>query len=75
MLTVLGGLGEFERELVTVRTSEGRTRAKARGVKFRRPTALMAHHRQEEEAGAFGGVSAQRIEARSLVAALGVAMP
>jgi hypothetical protein len=32
MLTVLGGLAEFERELIKVRTSEGRVRAKARGV-------------------------------------------
>ena len=32
MLTVLGGLAEFERELIRVRTGEGRVRAKARGV-------------------------------------------
>ncbi|HKF12182.1 MAG TPA: recombinase family protein [Xanthobacteraceae bacterium] len=36
MLTVLGGLAEFERELIIVRTGEGRTRAKSRGVKFGR---------------------------------------
>src|SRR5262245_17919574 len=30
MLTVLGGLAEFERELIRVRTGEGRVRAKAR---------------------------------------------
>ena len=29
MLTVLGGLAEFERELIRSRTSEGRERAKA----------------------------------------------
>ena len=34
MLTVLGGLAEFERELIRARTSEGRTRAKARKVKL-----------------------------------------
>jgi DNA invertase Pin-like site-specific DNA recombinase len=34
MLTVLGGLAEFERELIRVRTGEGRERAKARGVKM-----------------------------------------
>ena len=34
MLTVLGGLAEFERELIVARTSEGRTRARARGVKL-----------------------------------------
>src|SRR5438309_948622 len=32
MLTVLGGLAKFERELIKARTSEGRTRARARGV-------------------------------------------
>ncbi len=30
MLTVLGGLTEFERELIRSRTTEGRERAKAR---------------------------------------------
>jgi DNA invertase Pin-like site-specific DNA recombinase len=34
MLTVLGGLAEFERDLIRSRTGEGRTRAKARGVKM-----------------------------------------
>ena len=34
MLTVLGGLAEFERDLIRARTSEGRERAKARGVKL-----------------------------------------
>jgi DNA invertase Pin-like site-specific DNA recombinase len=37
MLTVLGGLAEFERELIIARTGEGRTRAKARGVKCTHP--------------------------------------
>ena len=38
MLTVLGGLAEFERELIRARTSEGRICAKARGVTLgRRP--------------------------------------
>ena len=47
MLTVLGGLAEFERELIRARTGEGRTRAKARGVRFGRPPALTPHQRQE----------------------------
>ena len=34
MMTVLGGLAEFERELITARTSEGRKRAKDSGIKF-----------------------------------------
>ena len=37
MLTVLGGLAEFERELIRARTGEGRKRAQERGVKFGRP--------------------------------------
>jgi DNA invertase Pin-like site-specific DNA recombinase len=38
MLTVLGGLAEFERELILTRTAEGRARAVARGVRLgRRP--------------------------------------
>ena len=32
MLTVLGGLAEFERELIRSRTDEGRKRAQARGL-------------------------------------------
>jgi DNA invertase Pin-like site-specific DNA recombinase len=36
MLTVLGGLTEFERDLIRSRTGEGRARAKARGVKMGR---------------------------------------
>jgi DNA invertase Pin-like site-specific DNA recombinase len=47
MLTVLGGLAEFERELIRARTGEGRKRAKARGVRFGRPAALTPHQRQE----------------------------
>ncbi|UFW82853.1 recombinase family protein [Bradyrhizobium barranii] len=47
MLTVLGGLAEFERELIKARTGEGRKRAQARGVKFGRPGKLTAHQRAE----------------------------
>jgi DNA invertase Pin-like site-specific DNA recombinase len=47
MLTVLGGLAEFERELIRARTGEGRKRAKARGVRFGRPAALTSHQRAE----------------------------
>jgi DNA invertase Pin-like site-specific DNA recombinase len=48
MLTVLGGLAEFERELILARTGDGRRRAKARGVRFGRPPAL-THQRQAIE--------------------------
>jgi DNA invertase Pin-like site-specific DNA recombinase len=47
MLTVLAGLAEFERELIRARTSEGRERAKARGVKLGRRFKLTPHQRQE----------------------------
>jgi DNA invertase Pin-like site-specific DNA recombinase len=47
MLTVLGGLAEFERELILARTGDGRARAKAKGVRFGRPPSLTAHQRQE----------------------------
>jgi DNA invertase Pin-like site-specific DNA recombinase len=47
MVTILGGLAEFERELIRARTGEGRVRAKERGVRFGRPTKLTAHQREE----------------------------
>jgi DNA invertase Pin-like site-specific DNA recombinase len=47
MLTVLGGLAEFERDLIRARTSEGRKRAKARGVKMGRKPKLTDHQRRE----------------------------
>jgi DNA invertase Pin-like site-specific DNA recombinase len=47
MLTVVGGLAEFERHLILARTSEGRTRAKARGVRFGRKPILTPHQRRE----------------------------
>ena len=47
MLTVLGGLAEFERDLIRTRTGEGRDRAKARGVKMGRKPKLTVHQRQE----------------------------
>ena len=39
MVTILAGLAEFERELILARTSDGRTRARARGREM--------HQRQE----------------------------
>ena len=47
MLTVLGGLAEFERELIKTRTSEGRARAKLRGVQLGRKPKLTHHQRTE----------------------------
>jgi DNA invertase Pin-like site-specific DNA recombinase len=47
MLTVLGGLAEFERHLILSRTAEGRSRAKARGVRFGRHPKLTKHQQAE----------------------------
>jgi DNA invertase Pin-like site-specific DNA recombinase len=47
MLTVLGGLAEFERELIRSRTGEGRARAKQRGVKLGRKPKLTPHQQRE----------------------------
>jgi len=47
MLTVLGGLAEFERELIRSHTGEGRERAKARGVVMGRKPKLTRHQMQE----------------------------
>jgi DNA invertase Pin-like site-specific DNA recombinase len=47
MLAVLGGLAEFERELIKARTGEGRARAKARGVHMGRPSSLSPHQQRE----------------------------
>jgi DNA invertase Pin-like site-specific DNA recombinase len=47
MLTVLGGLAEFERELIQQRTGEGRARAIAAGVRFGRKPKLTPHQRSE----------------------------
>jgi DNA invertase Pin-like site-specific DNA recombinase len=45
ILTVLGGLAEFERDLI--RTGEGRARAVARGQRMGRPPKLTAHQQKE----------------------------
>jgi DNA invertase Pin-like site-specific DNA recombinase len=47
MLTVLGGLAEFERDLIRARTGEGRARAVARGVKLGRKPKLTEYQKCE----------------------------
>src|SRR5262249_19648200 len=47
LLVLLGGISEFERELIRARTGEGRKRAQARGVRFGRPPKLNPHQRTE----------------------------
>ena len=47
MLTILGGLAEFERSLIISRTSEGREHALRNGIKFGRKPKLTSHQRGE----------------------------
>jgi len=47
MLTVLGGLPEFERELIRTRTAEGGARAKAAGKSLARKPKLTPHQKEE----------------------------
>ena len=56
MLTVLGGLAEFERELIRARTGEGHERAKARGQHMGRPFRLTDHQKMEALARRESGV-------------------
>ena len=47
MLTVLGGLAEFERELIKIRTGDGRERAKQSGIRMGRKPILSPHQAAE----------------------------
>jgi len=47
MLTMLGGLAEFERDLIRARTVEGRARAKTRGQHMGRPPKLTPEQQKE----------------------------
>jgi len=47
LLNILGSIAEFERELIKSRTSEGRARAKLRGVRFGRKPKLTQFQREE----------------------------
>lgn len=64
MLTVLGGLAEFERELIRARTGEGRERAKARGVHMGRPPKLTAHQKHDALKALADGTASQADLAR-----------
>jgi DNA invertase Pin-like site-specific DNA recombinase len=61
MLTVLGGLAEFEHELIRARTGEGRARAKARGVKLGRNPKLTPHQKRDAIARREGGETLMEI--------------
>jgi DNA invertase Pin-like site-specific DNA recombinase len=47
MLTVLSGVAEFERDLIALRTSDGRERAKKAGVRFG-PRPKLTRHQIDE---------------------------
>jgi DNA invertase Pin-like site-specific DNA recombinase len=47
MLVALGGLAEFERDLIRTRTGEGRARAIANGVRLGRKPKLTPHQQRE----------------------------
>ena len=64
MLTVLGGLAEFERDLIRTRTGEGRARAKTRGVHMGRPPKLTAHQKREALNALADGTASQADLAR-----------
>ena len=61
ILTVLGGLAEFERELIKARTAEGRERAKARGVRLGRKPKLTAHQIDEIRKRKLAGESVREL--------------
>jgi len=61
MLTVLGGLAEFERDLIRARTRSGRARAVANGVKMGRKPKLTVHQRGEALARRDAGESESSI--------------
>jgi DNA invertase Pin-like site-specific DNA recombinase len=64
MLTVLGGLAEFERELIRARTGEGRERARARGVHMGRPPKLTEHQKRDALEALADGTATQADLAR-----------
>src|SRR6516165_7856450 len=64
ILAVLAALAEFERSMILARTSDGRARAKAKGVRFGRKPSLTSHQREEALARLANG-EAQADVARS----------
>ena len=64
MVTMLAGLAEFERDLIHARTSEGRRRAQAAGVKMGRPPKLTPFQQREARKRVAAGGN-PRIDGRS----------
>ena len=61
IITVLGGLAEFEREIIRARTGEGRARAKARGQSLGRRHKLTPHQQAEVRDRKVAGDSVREI--------------
>ena len=61
MLTILGGLAEFERELIKARTAEGRARAIGRGVRMGRKPKLTIHQMAEVRKRKLAGESIREL--------------
>ncbi|CAN5138155.1 hypothetical protein BH10PSE6_BH10PSE6_18470 [soil metagenome] len=64
MVTLLGGLAEFEHELIRARTGEGRARAKARGQHMGRPPTLTRDQRAQAFKALAAGTATQADLAR-----------
>jgi DNA invertase Pin-like site-specific DNA recombinase len=60
-VTIVGGVAEFERELIKARTSEGRARAKARGQSLGRRPALTRHQQDEVRSRKLAGEPVREI--------------
>ncbi len=61
MLTVIGGLAEFERELIKIRTSEGRELAKKNGIRMGRKPLLTPHQIAEVRQRKANGESVRQL--------------
>jgi DNA invertase Pin-like site-specific DNA recombinase/predicted nucleotidyltransferase len=59
LVTMLGGLAEFERELIGARLRDGRARAKAKGEHIGRPLALTEHQRRRAICALRAGTATQ----------------
>ena len=61
LMAIMGGIAEFERDLIRQRCSEGLERAKANGVRLGRRPKLTPHQRQEAIARRIAGESVTEI--------------
>src|SRR3984885_12070728 len=64
MLAVLGGLADVERDLIRTRTTEGRSRARARGQRMGRPLKLTPAQRREARDWRAAGVTLKELAER-----------